>query len=147
MCYPSKNLIKQDPSDNRKSFPCYILNFLDEQLCDEVFWFSGEDIAAFLGYIRSEEAIENCVKPECKKTWSEIEIYVGAQLPTTPLPWNIKPETIFISQEGLQALVDESIFPEEAEELRMWVFESVVPLIDGNFLLGRISVVKATFLK
>ncbi|AOT85500.1 bro-b [Cyclophragma undans nucleopolyhedrovirus] len=88
------------------------------------FMYGGHAIAEFLGYKQPAHAIKNHVKSTWKTIWQEI----NGCIKHTPvqLPPNWQPNTVFISEAGVYALIMRSKLP-AAEEFQRWLFEEVLP--------------------
>ncbi|AAM95045.1 BRO-B [Mamestra configurata nucleopolyhedrovirus B] len=95
------------------------------------FMYAGHGVAESLSYKKPRNAILTHVKPEWRKTWAEIkEALNQGPLTTssneTPVPANWQPNTVFISEAGVWALIMRSKLP-AAEEFQRWLFEEVLP--------------------
>ena len=86
-------------------------------MIDGVVWFVGKDVAAMLGY---------------KKTQNAIAVHVDAKDKTTALIQgtgsNYKSKTVLINESGLYSLVLDSKL-EQAIEIRHWITSEVMPSI------------------
>ncbi|ADD73777.1 BRO-D [Lymantria xylina nucleopolyhedrovirus] len=89
---------------------------------NDKFMYSGSSIAEFLGYKCPKNSIRDHVKPKWKTTWEEIK-NVATEI---QLPPNWQPNTVFISEAGVYALIMRSKLP-AAEEFQRWLFEKVLP--------------------
>jgi len=95
------------------------------------FMYGGHGIAQFLGYKQPKDAIRNHVKPAWRKNWEEFKGAINYRPLTTSsveaqLPPNWQPNTVFISEAGVYALIMRSKLP-AAEEFQRWLFEEVLP--------------------
>ena len=101
-------------------------------------WFRGKDVAMFLGYANTKQAIRVHVDEDCKKILSDLLATVNERglpdsppksrgLPDTPLDANAK-NSIFINDVGLYSLILSSQKP-EAKAFRKWVTSEVLPSI------------------
>ncbi|QBQ01672.1 bro-a [Hyphantria cunea granulovirus] len=92
------------------------------------FMYSGHSIAKFLGYKNSRDAICKHVKPQWKITWEGVanRDALVTSSPVVELPVNFQPNTVFISEPGVYALIMRSKLP-AAEEFQRWLFEEVLP--------------------
>ncbi|AOW41465.1 bro [Trichoplusia ni granulovirus LBIV-12] len=95
------------------------------------FMYGGHGIAHVLGYKQPKDAIRNHVKPQWKTNWEEIEGAINHRPLVTSLdqdniPVNWQPNTVFISEAGVYALIMKSKLP-AAEEFQRWLFEEVLP--------------------
>lgn len=95
------------------------------------FMYGGHGVAQFLGYKQPKDAIRVHVKPAWRKNWEEIKVAINysplvtsSQTITTPANW--QPNTVFISEAGVYALIMRSKLP-AAEEFQRWLFEEVLP--------------------
>lgn len=109
------------------------------------FMYGGQAVAEFLGYAKPRNALQQHVKPTWRRNWEEIK---GA-LKQGPLvtshyehniPANWQPNTVFISEAGVYALIMRSKLP-AAEEFQRWLFEEVLPELrkTGKFIIGENS--------
>ncbi|QAT90315.1 baculovirus repeated ORF [Spodoptera exempta nucleopolyhedrovirus] len=95
------------------------------------FMCTGYGVADSLGYKCPKNAIRDHVKPQWRKTWAEIQ-EARKQCPLvtssdeTQLPANWQPNTVFITEAGVYALIMRSKLP-AAEEFQRWLFEEVLP--------------------
>nr|ANS70955.1 baculovirus repeated ORF f [Lymantria dispar multiple nucleopolyhedrovirus] len=117
---------------NRKfNFGRVVCDLWIVEMENDKFMYSGSSIAEFLGYKCPKNSIRDHVKPKWKTTWEEIE---GARkqcpLATSSIhsqtPPNWQPNTVFISEAGVYALIMRSKLP-AAEEFQRWLFEEVLP--------------------
>lgn len=94
------------------------------------FMYGGHAIAQFLGYKQPKDAIRNHVKPQWKTNWEDIERAINRRPLVTSsdqnLPANWQPNTVFLSEAGVYALIMRSKLP-AAEEFQRWLFEEVLP--------------------
>ncbi|WBB27176.1 BRO-A [Mythimna sequax nucleopolyhedrovirus] len=95
------------------------------------FMYGGHGIAQFLGYKHPKDAIRNNVKLAWRKNWEKIKGAITASplvatLEQAQLPANWQPNTMFISEAGVYALIMKSKLP-AAEEFQRWLFEEVLP--------------------
>jgi prophage antirepressor-like protein len=100
-----------------------------------MFWFKAHDIAVFLDYKDTDQAIRKNVPAETCKHRDVLEPRPrdgGA----TPPYW--KPHTVVISEGGLYRLLSRSTKP-EASCFEKWVFEEVIPTIceTGHYQLEK----------
>lgn len=108
----------------------YIVSNLDN---NKEFWFKAKDIATYLGYKKSKDAISNNVDKKWQRLWSEFTTTSNGSLhvlnigePSQMAPSNWQPHTVFISEPGLYALVMRSKKP-EAVKFTHWIYEEVLP--------------------
>nr|AGE61520.1 BRO-D [Chrysodeixis chalcites nucleopolyhedrovirus]AGE61674.1 BRO-D [Chrysodeixis chalcites nucleopolyhedrovirus] len=104
----------------------------------DVFMYGGHAIAQFLGYKRPGKALYDHIKPQWRRTWQEIKILNNqdpletkqAKDKTTSaesqLPANWQPNTVFISEAGVYALIVRCRLP-KADLFQKWLFEEVLP--------------------
>ena len=95
------------------------------------FLYAGHGVAESLGYKKPRNAILTHVKPEWCKTWAEIKgaLNQGSLVTSsneTQLPANWQPNTVFITEAGVWALIIKSKLP-AAEKFQKWLFEEVLP--------------------
>ena len=88
---------------------------------DEI-WFLGAGVAKALGYIDGKNAIERHVPSDCK---TSLEVLKKG---TETVPFYGHPETVFISEPCVYALIFGSKLP-SAQSYRKWVFSEVLPSI------------------
>nr|AMO27741.1 BRO-C [Lymantria dispar multiple nucleopolyhedrovirus]QDE14927.1 bro-c [Lymantria dispar multiple nucleopolyhedrovirus] len=101
------------------------------QIKTDKFLYAGHGIAEVLGYKQPKDAIRAHVKPQWKTTWEEINGAINRRpLATSSIhsqtPPNWQPNTVFISEAGVYALIMRSKLP-AAEEFQRWLFEEVLP--------------------
>nr|AFS51908.1 DekiORF30 [Dendrolimus kikuchii nucleopolyhedrovirus] len=108
---------------NRKcSFGDVVCDLWIVDMENDKFMYGGHAIAKFLGYKNIQKAIRDHVKPQWKTTWEEIKnVATDIQLPS-----NWQPNTVFISEAGVYALICKSKLP-AADIFREWLFEEVIP--------------------
>ena len=106
-------------------FDCYILTITDSN-GNTKFWFKGSDTAEVLGYKLPHKAIMDHVIADWKRSWVQLRDDLKPITPETPKNW--QPHTIFISEDGLHALIGESK-KSEAIKFQKWMFEEVLPSI------------------
>ncbi|ALD88541.1 baculovirus repeated ORF D [Helicoverpa armigera nucleopolyhedrovirus] len=92
---------------------------------------SGHGVAEALGYKCPRRALYDHVKPQWRKTWAEIKGVLNQHSLVTSsdsieLPLNWQPNTLFITEAGIYALIMRSKLP-AAEEFQSWLFEEVLP--------------------
>lgn len=111
---------------NTTAFGCYRIVIHNSDGREEV-WFKAKEVATFLNYKKPGDAIRNNVDPIWQKTWKDLTTasYV-TQRPLIPSNWH--PNTIFISEAGMYALLMRSKKP-EAVKFQEWVCEYVLPSI------------------
>lgn len=95
------------------------------------FMYGGHPIAQFLGYTKPRNALQQHVKLQWRKNWEEIKGALKQGLLVTSsdqsnLPVNWQPNTVFISEAGVYALIMRSKLP-AAEDFQRWLFEEVLP--------------------
>ncbi|AAF05245.1 ORF131 [Xestia c-nigrum granulovirus] len=95
------------------------------------FLYMGHSIAKSVGYANPQKAIRDHVRPEWRKTWSEIVDGTNRSPLVTSfndshLPANWQPNTVFITEAGVWALIIKSKLP-AAEKFQKWLFEEVLP--------------------
>lgn len=96
---------------------------LDKFMCN------GHGVAKLLGYKNPHKAIRDHVKPQWRKTWVEMKAAASSFLTPfdeTQIPANWQPNTVFITEAGVYALIMRSKLP-TAEMFREWLFEEVLP--------------------
>ncbi|BBB16604.1 Bro17 [Heliothis virescens ascovirus 3j] len=103
------------------------------------FMYGGHSIAEFLGYKLPAKAIRDHVKINWRKNWQEIkgdlnQIPLVTSFDQLQLPANWQPNTVFITEAGVYALIMRSKLP-AAEEFQRWLFEEVLPELrrTGNY--------------
>nr|AWJ76686.1 bro-c [Lymantria dispar multiple nucleopolyhedrovirus] len=106
------------------------------QIKTDKFLYAGHGIAEVLGYKQPKDAIRAHVKPQWKTTWEEIK-NVATEI---QLPPNWQPNTVFISEAGVYALIMRSKLP-AAEEFQRWLFEEALPELrkTGKYSMQRAS--------
>jgi prophage antirepressor-like protein len=99
---------------------------------DNEIWFKGKDIAAGMGYSDTKTAVIDHVDKEFKLPYKNL---MGGEMPPQNNPLevkgsnkSIKPNTIFISEPGVYALVASSKLP-IAKAFQKWLFKEVLPSI------------------
>jgi len=95
------------------------------------FMYGGHGIAQFLGYKVPRKALYDHVKPSWRKNYEEIKAVLKqnplkTSLAQDNIPVNWQPNTVFISEAGVYALIMKSKLP-AAEEFQRWLFEEVLP--------------------
>ncbi|AJP09096.1 anti-repressor Ant [Heliothis virescens ascovirus 3f] len=95
------------------------------------FMYGGHGIAEFLVYTKPRNALQQHVKPRWKTNWQNIkEALKQGPLVTSrddaQIPPNWQPNTVFISEAGVYALIFKSTLP-AAEDFQSWLFEEVLP--------------------
>ncbi|QYC92669.1 Baculovirus repeated ORF 5 [Trabala vishnou gigantina nucleopolyhedrovirus] len=98
---------------------------------NDKFMYGGHAIAEFLGYKQPDKALRDHVKLRWKTKYEDIKARLNRPgLVTSPdqveLPPNWQPNTVFISEAGVYALIMRSKLP-AAEEFQRWLFEEVLP--------------------
>ncbi|AMF83809.1 bro-A [Cnaphalocrocis medinalis granulovirus] len=101
------------------------------QINHDKFMYGGHGVAKFLGYSKPWNALKQHVKPQWSKKWDEIKgtLFQGTLVTSSNdnhLPTNWQPNTVFISEAGVYALIMRSKLP-AAEEFQRWLFEEVLP--------------------
>jgi prophage antirepressor-like protein len=100
------------------------------------FMYGGHGIAHVLGYKNTRDAIHKHVKPQWKATWETVANCdpLMTSLDQDNIPVNWQPNTVFISEAGVYALIMRSNLP-AAEEFQRWLFEEVLPELrkTGNY--------------
>ncbi|AJP09125.1 anti-repressor Ant [Heliothis virescens ascovirus 3f] len=93
---------------------------------EPTFLFLAANVADFLGYTRTRDAINRHVKAKWRKNWNEIKdaVFHGP----LELPHNWQPNSVFLTEAGVYALVVRSKL-QEAEDFQEWLFEEVLPSI------------------
>lgn len=109
-------------------FDCYIY-VVTSINGDTKFWFKAKDIAEFLGYSNTNDAIIRLVNYDWKTTWSKLQPSEYPRIVEIPPNW--RENTIFISEPGVWALVSRSNKP-EALRFQKWLFEEVLPTLRKN---------------
>ncbi|AAM09139.1 BRO-c [Mamestra configurata nucleopolyhedrovirus A] len=97
----------------------------------EKFMYGGHGVAQFLGYVKPRNALQQHVKPAWRKNWEKIKGALNqgplmTSLNQDNIPVNWQPNTVFISEAGVYALIMRSKLP-AADEFRSWLFEEVLP--------------------
>ncbi|AQQ80329.1 BRO-C [Betabaculovirus altermyunipunctae] len=131
----------------------HIVKVLEEG--KETIMVSAKPIAKLLGYKHPKNSVAKHVKPEWRKNWAEIngnfhrpsyrdpewgpskiDINFNVDLEHNT---NIHPDTVFITEAGVYALIVRSKLP-EAEKFRVWLFEEVLPSIrkTGGYQSGQV---------
>ncbi|AOL56829.1 BRO-C [Chrysodeixis includens nucleopolyhedrovirus] len=95
------------------------------------FWYGGHGIAEFLGYKNTRDALCKHVKPQWKTTWEAVakrdsHATSPDETEQAELPSNWQPNTVFITEAGVYALIMRSKLP-AAEKFQAWLFEEVLP--------------------
>nr|QGX02276.1 bro-c [Mamestra configurata nucleopolyhedrovirus A] len=95
------------------------------------FMYGGHGVAQFLGYTNPPKAIRDHVKQIWRKSWQQIQDRTFCSPHVTSfdqsqIPSNWQPNTVFISEAGVYALIMRSKLP-AAEEFQRWLFEEVLP--------------------
>ncbi|AOW41396.1 bro [Trichoplusia ni granulovirus LBIV-12] len=98
---------------------------------NDKFMYGGHGVAQFLGYVKPRNALQQHVKPAWRKNWEEIKGALNqgplvTSLAQDNIPVNWQPNTVFISEAGVYALIMRSKLP-AAEEFQRWLFEEVLP--------------------
>ncbi|AAR28816.1 bro-c [Leucania separata nucleopolyhedrovirus] len=95
------------------------------------FMYGGHGVAQCLGYKNTRDAIQKHVKNQWKTTWENLmAVAIGdplmksSQLINVPPNW--QPNTVFITEAGVYALIVRSKLP-AAEKFQEWLFEEVLP--------------------
>ena len=78
------------------SFKCWVIKI------GHMFWFKARDIAVFLDYKDTDQAVRCNVPLEARKKWSELALNIPYKIKTPPY-W--QPHTVFISEIGLKTLI------------------------------------------
>ncbi|AJK91713.1 bro [Spodoptera frugiperda granulovirus] len=95
------------------------------KLDNNVFMYSGKDVAKILSYVNTNDALIKHVLPQWKKTWEKLERrYITLQRVIVPFNW--QPHKVFITEAGVYALIVRSKRP-EAIKFKQWLFEKVIP--------------------
>ncbi|AAF05244.1 ORF130 [Xestia c-nigrum granulovirus] len=86
--------------------------------------YTGHGVAESLGYKCPRRALYDHVKPQWRKTWAEIKklTFFNEAL----LPSNWQPNTVFITEAGVYALINKSKLA-GAEIFREWLFDTIIP--------------------
>ncbi|AYD68238.1 bro16 [Heliothis virescens ascovirus 3h] len=100
-----------------KSFELYM--FLDDE---GNLLFKAKDVAVALEFVNTEQAIRKNVDECDRVTWDKVRS--GRADLVTPSNW--QPNTVFITEAGVYALIMRSKLP-AAEEFQRWLFEEVLP--------------------
>ena len=92
--------------------------------------FVAKDVAEFLGYSNTKEAIISHVDEEDKITFKKVKENKGS----ISLPLNLQDQSILINESGLYSLILRSKL-EKAKEFKRWVTSVVLPSIrkNGNY--------------
>ncbi|AOW41486.1 bro [Trichoplusia ni granulovirus LBIV-12] len=100
------------------------------ELEKDKYMYGGHGVAEFLGYKNTRDAIHKHVKPQWKATWETVANRdpLMTSLDQDNIPVNWQPNTVFISEAGVYALIMRSKLP-AAEEFQRWLFEEVLPEI------------------
>lgn len=121
--------VKPEVIDNNFTFNINDYNYM---VVDNEIWFKGKDIAAGMGYSDTKTAIIDHVDTEFKLPYENLR---GGEMPPQNNPLevkgsnkSIKPNTIFISEPGVYALVASSKLP-KAKAFQKWLFKEVLPSI------------------
>ena len=93
---------------------------------DDNIWFKGKDIATFLEYQDTKQALRVNVDEEYKMNYESL-VNASRGVSCTPLTFNEK-NTIYIKEAGLYQLVFQSKKP-EAKQFTKWIIEDVIPSI------------------
>lgn len=93
-------------------------------------WCKAKDVALYLGYSKTKDAISKNVSEKYKKSYA----VVWPSIPAHPL--NIDKKTIFVSEPGILQLIARSRKP-NAEKFLEWLAEEVIPKIlsEGTYTL------------
>jgi len=115
-----KQLVQQKFIIDDTSFDCWVIEIEDDK-----FWFKAHDIAVFLDYKDTDQAISKNVPDEHRKQWVELESRLPDGVQTPPY---LKPHTVMISEGGLYRLICGSKKP-EAIKFEKRVFDEVLPAL------------------
>lgn len=91
---------------------------------DTEFLITGIPVAKLVGYKSASNALYKHVKPQWRRTW--VDIRVALRGCPSDVPSNWRPNTVFITEAGVYALIMRSKCP-EAEKFQAWLFEEVLP--------------------
>ena len=93
------------------------------KVSDDEYYFKAKEVAEYLGYIDTSDAIKTHIPSKYKITYSQLKNNQGV-LPGLKM----HPETIFLKEAGLYKLATSSKMP-KAEAFQDWIFEEVIPSI------------------
>ena len=90
-----KQLVQKTYTVDNTSFDCWVIKIR------HMFWFKARDIAVFLGYKDTKQAVRS-ISTEARKKWSELTLDMSHKTKTPPY-W--QPHTVLISEIGLKTLI------------------------------------------
>ena len=116
---------------NNESLNIHIETVIDNK---DVIWFKAKDIALYLGYSNTKDAIKRHVKDKYKNNLNNIVVENRGR-ENCPLKPN-EANSIYITECGLYELVFKSKLP-NTELFREWVIEDVLPSIrkTGKYII------------
>lgn len=118
-----------------RSFNCWIFQTVDDDdITRKKYWFKARDVATFLGYSKSRNAISRHVKQKWKKTWDELRMGYSDII----IPRNWKPQTVFISEPGVYCLAAHSKLT-IADIFNDWIYEKILPSLRHDASLTLIN--------
>lgn len=112
-----------------KSIKLFIVVAVENNSEETTFVYSGHAVAMCLGYKLPRKAIRDNTIPRWRTTWKEMEkkgISGVEKKIKIELPPNWQPNTVFLKEAGVYALIMRTKRP-EAEQFQQWLFEEVVP--------------------
>jgi prophage antirepressor-like protein len=109
-----------DVSNNNIINSEYSNNSITTIYYDDNLWIKGKEVATFLGYKNTRDAIIRHVDNEDKINFKDIEGGSESRLP------NYEPKTIFINETGFYDLIFKSKL-KLAKAFKRWVYKEVIP--------------------